>query len=147
LETGLAGSINTEVIEFVGAENVAPRTLGAGNLAQVAVEQVLSWDPDWIIAADPAFAQAARTDPVWQALRAVRAGRVVAAPSLPYGWIDAPPSVNRLLGLAWLPVLFGVQPAEALPARLADLYATLFHRRPDPAQIAALLRDALPAKG
>ena len=27
--------------------------------------------------------------------------RVYLAPSLPWGWIDAPPSLNRLIGLRW----------------------------------------------
>ncbi len=35
-------------------------------------------------------------------LRAVRDGHAYVAPSLPFGWIEEPPSVNRLLGLAWL---------------------------------------------
>lgn len=143
LETGLAGSINTEILEFAGAENVAARSLGAGGLAQVSAEQVLAWDPDWVIAADPRFFATAPADPVWGTLRAVRTGRLVLAPSAPYGWIDAPPSVNRLLGLVWLPVLLGGQPVEMLEARLADLYGLLFGRRPDPAQLAPLLRDAM----
>ncbi len=143
LETGLAGSINTEILEFAGAENVAARSLGAGGLAQVSAEQVLTWDPDWVIAADPRFFAAAPADPVWGTLRAVRTGRIVLAPGVPYGWIDAPPSVNRLLGLVWLPVLFGAQPADTLDARVTDLYGLLFGRRPDPAQLAPLLRDAM----
>ncbi len=143
LETGLAGSINTEILEFAGAENVAARSLGAGGLAQVSAEQVLAWDPDWVIAGDPRFFAAAPADPVWGTLRAVRTGRIVLAPGVPYGWIDAPPSVNRLLGLIWLPALFGAQPADTLEARVADLYDLLFGRRPDPGQLAPLLRDAM----
>ncbi len=146
LETGLTGSINTEILEFAGAENVAARSLGAGGLAQVSAEQVLAWNPDWVIAGDPRFFAAAPADPVWGALRAVRTGRIVLAPSLPYGWIDAPPSVNRLLGLIWLPALFGAQPGDALEAGVTDLYALLFGRRPDPAQLAPLLRDAMPRR-
>jgi len=29
----------------------------------------------------------------------VRTGRVHLAPRLPFGWVDLPPSVNRLIGL------------------------------------------------
>lgn len=144
-ETGLAGSINTEIIEFAGAENVAASGLGAGSLANFSSEQALVWDPDWVIGIHPDFPAFARQDPVWRSLRAVRAGRLVLAPSLPYGWVDFPPSINRLLGLAWLPVLFGVQPRDGLAEQVADLHALLFHRRPEPAQVAALLRPALPA--
>ncbi len=33
---------------------------------------------------------------------AVRDGRVHLSPKLPFGWVDFPPSVNRLIGLWWL---------------------------------------------
>ena len=32
----------------------------------------------------------------------MRAGRVHLSPELPFGWVDFPPSVNRLIGLWWL---------------------------------------------
>ena len=35
-------------------------------------------------------------------LRAVRDGRAFATPTLSFGWLDDPPSINRLLGFAWL---------------------------------------------
>jgi iron complex transport system substrate-binding protein len=74
----------------------------------------------------------------------VRAGRVVLAPGLPFGWVDFPPSVNRLLGLMWLPVLFGLSPRERLADAVAEFHALFYHRRPEPAQVEALLRHALP---
>jgi iron complex transport system substrate-binding protein len=39
---------------------------------------------------------------VWQTVPAVTAKRVHLAPTAPFGWIDGPPSINRLIGLAWL---------------------------------------------
>ena len=145
LETGLAGSINTEIVEFAGAENVAGRALGAGGLAGIGMEQVLAWNPDWVIGIHPDFPGFARADPLWQALPAVRAGRLALAPGLPFGWVDFPPSVNRLLGLLWLPVLFGLRPASGLAEAVAGFHALFYHRRPEAAQIEALLRPALPA--
>jgi iron complex transport system substrate-binding protein len=32
----------------------------------------------------------------------VRDGRIYTAPAVPFGWIDAPPGVNRLVGADWL---------------------------------------------
>jgi iron complex transport system substrate-binding protein len=107
LETGLAGSINTEIIEFAGAENVAGRALGSGGITQISLEQMAAWNPDWIIATQAPFVASARQDPVWSTLAAVREGRIVVTPGVPFGWLDIPPSVNRLIGLIWLPVLFG----------------------------------------
>jgi iron complex transport system substrate-binding protein len=145
LETGVAGSINTEIIEFAGAENVAASALGAGSLVQISMEQVFAWNPDWIIAIHPYFTATTKTDRLWSAVPAVRAGRVALAPGLPFGWVDFPPAVNRLLGLLWLPVLFGLRPRAGLAEAVADFHALFYHRRPEPAQIAALLRPALPA--
>src|SRR5262249_11120689 len=64
LETGLAGSINLEVLERVGAVNVAAAA-GQGGLTKVSMEQVLGWNPDVILALDPAFYRSVGTDPLW----------------------------------------------------------------------------------
>jgi iron complex transport system substrate-binding protein len=143
LETGLAGSINTEIIEFVGAENVATR-LGPGGLAQVSPEQVLAWNPDWVLTTDRQFPDFARRDPLWSALPAVRANRLAVAGHLPFGWIDFPPSVNRLLGLLWLPVLFGLRAGVGLDALIANFHRVFYHREPPEAALAAMLAGALP---
>lgn len=142
LETGLAGSINAELIEVVGARNVAASSGGAG-LSNVSVEQVLAWDPDVILTLDPTFRATIASDPLWTGLRAVRAGRVYQTPRLPFGWFDAPPGVNRLIGLRWLaatlyPELFPQPLAEVV----RDFYKRFYHVDPDPAQIAALLEGA-----
>ncbi|HYZ33588.1 MAG TPA: hypothetical protein VE684_15060, partial [Crenalkalicoccus sp.] len=124
-----------ETLEFAGAEALPPP-------ASAAAAAALS--PDWVIAADDAFWVQARRDPDWQAVAAVREGRLVRAPALPFGWLGRPPSVNRLLGLLWLPVLFGLGDAAALPERIAAAQAALYHRQPAPEAVALLLREALP---
>ncbi|MCL4798180.1 MAG: ABC transporter substrate-binding protein [Burkholderiales bacterium] len=63
LQTGLAGSINVEVLDVIGARNVAA---GArGGLANVSLEQVLAWAPEVIITSDPLFFRAVPIDPRW----------------------------------------------------------------------------------
>ncbi len=103
LVTGLGGSINVETIEML-ARNVAGGT--HGGLANVSIEQVLLWNPDVIVTIDQDFATNVRSDPGWAALAAVRAGRVHLSPKMPFGWVDFPPSVNRLIGLWWLAKIF-----------------------------------------
>lgn len=121
-ETGLAGSINMELLEAVGARNVAAAA-GKGGLTQVSLEQILSWKPDVILAASPKFARAVKDDPLWAELDAVKAGHIHAAPSLPFGWIDSPPGLNRLIGVAWLEhTLY----PEAFPAALDAEVRTFF---------------------
>jgi iron complex transport system substrate-binding protein len=99
LETGLGGSITVETVELL-ARNVAGAT--RGGLGNVSIEQVLVWNPDVIVTIDRDFAAKVYDDPAWATVAAVRARRVHLAPHLPFGWVDFPPSVNRLIGLWWL---------------------------------------------
>jgi iron complex transport system substrate-binding protein len=145
LNTGLAGSINVEAIEQLGAVNVAAE-LGRGGLVQVSVEQVLRWNPDVVITIDPNFYGAARTHPLWGSLPAIKAGRIYLSPSLPYGWIDFPPSINRLIGLRWLArILYPQAFPEDLRPIVRDFYTRCYHQTPTEAQLDQLLRTALPA--
>ena len=100
LETGNRGSINTEIIERVGAVNVVDS--GAPGLVTVSLEQVLAWNPDTIVTVDPAVAEHIHSESAWAPIDAVRRGRIFISPKLPYGWVDAPPSVNRWIGLQWM---------------------------------------------
>jgi iron complex transport system substrate-binding protein len=107
LETGLKGSINTEIIERVGGVNVALDPSGARRgLVQVPVEQVVVWNPDTVITWDRDFYEAVWQDFYWQSVDAVASGRVYLSPTAPFGWIDRPPSLNRMIGLEWLAGLF-----------------------------------------
>ena len=76
--------------------------LQQGGLYNVSLEQVAAWNPDTIVTVDPSVADYIRSDPSWSQIEAVRRDRVLLSPRLPYGWIDAPPSLNRLVGLQWL---------------------------------------------
>jgi iron complex transport system substrate-binding protein len=108
LETGLKGSINTEIIERAGGRNVADAQDQRRGIANVSPEQLLLWNPDIIITWDRNFHAKVmlQKDPVWSSLAAVQGKRVYLSPTAPFGWIDRPPSVNRLIGLAWLANLF-----------------------------------------
>lgn len=105
LETGLSGSINVEILNAVGATNVAAAA-GKGGLTQVSLEQVLAWKPDVVLAASPKFASAVKSDPLWADLDALKNGKVYVTPSMPFGWFDSPPGINRLIGVTWLENLF-----------------------------------------
>jgi iron complex transport system substrate-binding protein len=138
LETGLGGSINVETIEFLGAHNVAAER--TGGLALVSLEQVLLWNPDVIITIDADFAASVRSDPLWGSVAAVRAGRVHLSPKLPFGWVDFPPSVNRLIGLWWLAkILYPAQFPEDIRALTRDFYRRFYHVTPSDAQIERVL--------
>jgi iron complex transport system substrate-binding protein len=126
LETGLAGSINLEVLERIGAVNVAA-VAGTGGLTKVSIEQVLVWNPDVILALDINFYRSVATDPLWT-VKAVRNKRIYLAPNLPYGWFDAPPGVNRLIGVRWLTsILYPKQFPENLRDTTRQFYKLFYH--------------------
>jgi iron complex transport system substrate-binding protein len=138
LETGLGGSINVETIEFLGARSVAAER--KGGMATVSMEQVLAWNPDVIITIEPAFATSVPTDPVWAPVKAVQTGRVYLSPSMPFGWVDFPPSVNRLIGLWWLgKVLYPDRFAEDLRPITREFFQRFYHMTPTDAQIDRIL--------
>lgn len=104
LETGLRGSINTEILERAGGRNVAEGDDSRRGIANVSPEQILLWKPEVIVTWERGFFENVTQKPegVWQTVPAVTAKRVHLAPTAPFGWIDGPPSINRLIGLAWL---------------------------------------------
>ena len=137
LVTGLGDSINVETIELLG-RNVAGDT--RGGLANVSIEQVLLWNPDVIVTIDLEFANAVRSDPSWASVKAVRDNRVHLSPKMPFGWVDFPPSVNRLIGLWWLSkILYPKRFPEDLRVLTRDFYARFYHVTPTDAQIDEVL--------
>jgi len=124
LETGFRGALATEVLEGAGWTNVAK---GSRDIGRVTLEQITAWDPEVLVTMNPTFAAAVRRNPLWRRRRDGRRRRLLLLPDRPFGWIDRPPSVNRLLACAWLadPAsaqmavarltrrLYGMAPAEA----------------------------------
>jgi iron complex transport system substrate-binding protein len=148
LTTAPRGSMQAEALTLAGGYNVIATPPGfPGNLINVSVEDVLLAKPDVIVASDPAFAAAVRGLPGWRDVPAVANGRVYLPPDVPFGWFDAPPSLNRLLGVQWLarilhPHLF---PAPLAP-ELKAFHALYYHREPTDAEVRAVLEAAGPLK-
>lgn len=99
LETGFRGALATEVLEGGGWINVAT---GSTDIGRVTREQVAAWDPEVIVTLSQGFAATLRKDYVWGWRSDGRPRRLLLMPDVPFGWIDRPPSVNRLLGCAWM---------------------------------------------
>ena len=120
------------------AKNVAGER--RGGLATVSIEQVLLWDPEVIVTIDRDFVASVLTDPAWGPIAAVRNKRVFLSPTLPFGWVDFPPSVNRLIGLWWLAkILYPERFPDNLHALTRDFYRQFYHVAVNDAQIDRLL--------
>jgi len=138
LQTGLGGSMISESIEFVGARNVAADLHGSHGAATL--EQIRAWNPEIIIASDADFATRVRSDRDWAGISAVKSGRIHLSPKFPFGWVDFPPAVNRLIGLWWLGSIFYPDRfPEDVKARTRDFYTLFYHVTPTDAQIERVL--------
>lgn len=145
LETGIAGSINVEVLDFVAVRNVAAEGMGAGGIVNVSLEQVLEWQPDAIVTLDRNFFATVWNHPAWAEVKAVRDKRVYLSPGLPFTWIDSPPSANRLIGVRWLAkVLYPELFPEDLREETRRFYALFYHQEPTEAQLDQLLGSRAP---
>jgi iron complex transport system substrate-binding protein len=100
LTVAAPGTDVTEVFARLGWQVVAPD--GEGTFRTTSIDVIRTLDPDVLIFGNPAMQDSIERNEAWKAVRAVREGNVLVAPSLPFGWIEEPPSINRLLGLAWL---------------------------------------------
>lgn len=125
LQTGQKQSIHTEAIELVGLHNVVEGE--QKGLTQVSMEQLLLWNPDIILTQYAEFFQNLKDNPQWQQLSAVKNQRVFFIPNQPFGWLDSPPSLNRLLGVRWLQhILSGKSNADFVPE--VQQFYKLFYR-------------------
>jgi len=106
LESGAIGSINSEILERAGGQNVVGEVPGRRGLVQMTMEKILLADPEIIVTWDRNFFESVWKDPLWGRVSAVKNKRVYLSPVYPFGWIDRPPSINRLIGLKWMASLF-----------------------------------------
>jgi iron complex transport system substrate-binding protein len=140
LQTGGKGSINLEVLDFLGARNAAAEA--RPGLVTVSFEQVLLWNPDVILTTDPNFWKLARTDSRWRAVAAVAREKVYLSPHLPFGWFDFPPGANRLLGIWWAGKLLYPREFDVdLRAKVIEFHRLFYHREPSAAQLNAMLGE------
>lgn len=141
-ETGLKGSINTEIIERAGGVNVADpgdASVRRG-IVRSSMEQVIAVDPDTIVTWDENFYRRVGDDPLWAGITAVRDSRVYFSPTAPFGWIDRPPSLNRLMGLKWLSgVFFPDRFPHDLRTETRRFYKLFYHVDLDDADLERLI--------
>lgn len=142
LVSGRLGSLVTEDVEEAGAVNVAA-ALGAGGDARVTPAQLIAWDPQIVIAEHASFYEALRSDPQYRQLSAVRERRVYLAPAAPFGWIDNPDGINRIIGLDWVTTLFYPSDfQQSLRTTATDFYQRFYQVKLTDKQVSQLLRRA-----
>ena len=76
-------------------------------------------------------------------LAAVAQKRIYLAPADPFGWVDDPPGVNRIIGLPWLTALFYPDVyQEDVRASVREFYDKFYRVKLSDKQLEALVRRA-----
>src|SRR5215471_4701307 len=89
------------------------------------------------------FYRSVGTDLLWTSVKAVQDKRIYLAPNLPYGWFDASPGVNRLIGVRWLTsILYPKQFPENLQATTRQFYKLFYQVHLTDAPLAMLRATA-----
>jgi iron complex transport system substrate-binding protein len=127
------GTDLAESFTHAGWQLVAPS--GQGPSRQATLDDIRALDPDVIVFTDPVMRATLAQSEAWRTVRAVRDSHAYVAPNMPFGWLDEPPSINRLLGLGWL--------GGSDPRTLAALFnAVVYGRALTASQLDTLLSGA-----
>ena len=97
------GSFHAETVNMMAGNLAVVEEVvssGAGN--EVDLEQILLWNPEYIIFAPDSCYDEIAGSAQWQNVAAVANGSYYETPYGPYGWLSSPPAVQRYLGMLWL---------------------------------------------
>ena len=138
------GSYHAELVDLL-TDNAAlvenPASRGTGN--EVSMEQLLLWDPEFIIFSPESVYAKAGEDPTWSQLSAIAAGSYVESPESPHNWMGMPPSVQRYLSLIWLPaVLYPEYCDYDVKSEIFEFYRLFYHCELTEEQYADLMKNA-----
>ena len=139
------GAYHSEVIDMF-SNNIAivenPSSKGTGN--EVDMEQLLMWNPQYLIFDSESIYDQVAERPEWQNMDAVKAGRYYEVPAGPYSWLGFPPSVQRILGMMWMEQLFYPEYCDFdLKAAVTEYYSLFYHCELTDAQYEALVANSL----
>lgn len=137
-------SYQAELIDML-TDNLAvvnnPVSKGTGN--EVTMEQIMLWDPEFIIFAPDSIYDKVAVDETWSMLAAVANGDYIRTPQGPHNWLGSPPSVQQYLGLIWLPaVLYPEYCDYDVKADVLEFYRLFYHCELSDAQYDALTAGA-----
>lgn len=123
------GAYQAELIDML-TDNCAvvdnPISKGTGN--EVSMEQIMLWDPEFIIFAPDSVHDEVDTDGTWSLMTAVANGDYVRTPQGPHNWLGSPLSVQQILGLIWLPaVLYPEHCDYDVKAEIREYYRLFYH--------------------
>jgi len=139
-------SFHAETIKYV-ADNIAvlDDVVSHGDGNEVDMEQLIIWNPEYLIFAPESVYSEIGKDETWLQLDAVKNGNYVETPYGPYSWLQSPPSVQRYLGLIWLVDLLYPEYSDIdLKAEVQEYYKLFYDYELSDADYADLTANAFP---
>ena len=143
------GSYHGEVIDLF-TENIAvvdnPSPKGSGN--EVDMEQLLEWNPEYILFDNDCIYDEVGDLPEWQNMQAIANGRYYEVPEGPYNWMGFPPSIQRILGMMWMETLFYPEVCPFnLKEEVKECYQLFYHCALSDAQYEKLVAESIGKRG
>jgi iron complex transport system substrate-binding protein len=130
LMTDPSGSKHTEVLDYMKIPNAAKVDIPSGGHAKVNIEQVMLWNPDYILTSNFKSNTSAYntivSDSKWSTIKAVQEKNIYKVPAQPMGWLDHPPSINRIPGIIWLSGIFYQYPEEKVKHEIMEFYKLFY---------------------
>ncbi|HZK01865.1 MAG TPA: ABC transporter substrate-binding protein [Anaerovoracaceae bacterium] len=149
LETAPVGSPHAELLDIIGAVNVANlEEIDDVARIDISAEQVIGWDPQVIVInGEPSknlsprgAADKFKEDMRYKNVQAVENGKVYPIPKYPFSWFDRPPGVNRLIGIYWLAdILYPEHANLNVEHEMQEFYTLFYHMELEKDQIDVLL--------
>jgi iron complex transport system substrate-binding protein len=152
LQTDPKGSSHTQLLDLVGASNIADLEVKQGyGRNEMSIEQLIKWNPETILVCfEQSFVSASQnpyklitSDSSWSHIKAVQNKKVYVIPYLPYNWFDRPPSVMRILGAKWLGnLLYPDNYKYDMKAETKEFYDKFFHVKVTDQQYEEIIANA-----
>jgi iron complex transport system substrate-binding protein len=141
LTTVSTRSVHGEALALAGGRNVHTKESAGGRIKdRISIEQVISYNPEVIIAQDESFYSGIYKDPRWAGIRAVRNRRVYLIPDAPFNWMDRPPSFLRLMGAKWLAaVLYPNSGKGNLVSETREFFRLFLGKSPSDTEVRTIL--------
>ena len=143
LSTAGGKNIHAQVIDVIGARNVYGTAEKASGRVDVNAEQLLTWDPDWIITMPGKGGADLASSDAFKSLRAVSHGNVLTSPQAPWAWMDGPPSVNQVIGAVWAAeTIYPDTYNFDLPKEVKEFYSLFYHHELTDSELNEILSGA-----
>ena len=141
-------SYQAELVDML-ADNLAvvdnPVSKGTGN--EVTMEQIMLWDPPFLVFAPDTVYDKVKDDPTWKLMTAVASGNYIRTPQGPHNWLGSPPAVQQYLGLIWLTAeLYPEYCDYDVKSDILEFYRLIYHCELTDAQYDALTAGAFLSK-